>query len=297
MTSPTSSLPSGGGPAARARLRQAVLALAVMEDIDLDPRDDGVALAAGGHLTWDDVSAALGDWVALPDHPVTRRRLRLAAHMVGVVAVGGPEALLTIVHAHGEPTAGACLSPGPDWAREHVPGGALTLGLGVSDLGEASGPHPLPVLPSLAGRLRLGLGARWVEVRADLERLGGLVAERLDRDLAEGRPMVLRPTGSADVVTLLGSRVLRRYLASGDGTGMRAIAVPVRDRGWFDLARIDPAYVGAAWSATEPLERAFDRPLLVTLDELVAPVRSGDVLAGVLADPAGAPVERDVRWR
>ena len=284
------------GVVRRDGLRQAVLALAVLDDVDLTPRDDGVDLAAGGRLTWDDVEAAVGSWAALPDHPVTRRRLRLAGEVVGVLAVGGADALLAACHAHGEPADTAAMGCGPRWVRERV-GDALVLGLGVSNLAGIPGPHPLPPLPSLEATVGARLDVRWTEVRADLERLGGLVAARLDRDAREGRPLVLRPTGPADVVTLLGSRRLRTALASGDGTGMRAVAVPVRDRGWFDLARIDPSYVGAAWTATDPLDRAFDRPLLVTADAVSKPVVSGDVLAGVLADPAGRSLERHLRRR
>ena len=237
--------------ARRAELRRAVLALAVMDDVDLVPSDDGVELAAGGRLSWDDVAAATGSWAALPDHPVTRRRLRLAAEVVGVLAVGGVDALLAACHAHGEPADAAAMACGPAWVRERV-GPSLVLGLGVSDLAGIPGPHPLPPLPGLGPDVRLRLDARWADAREDLERLGGLVEARLARDLSEGRPLVLRPTGTADVVTLLGSRRLRTSLAAGDGTGMRAVAVPVRDRGWFDLARIDPAYVRAAWAASEP---------------------------------------------
>ena len=282
--------------ARRAELRQVVLALAVVDDVDLTPGDDGVDLTAGGRLTWADVAAAVGSWAALPDHPVTRRRLRLAAEVVGVLTVDGADALLAACHAHGEPVDTAAMGYGPGWVREHV-GDALVLGLGVSDLAGVQGPHPLPPLPSLSPAVQARLDVRWVEVRADLERLGGLVSARLDRDAREGRPLVLRPTGTADVVTLLGSRRLRTALASGDGTGMRAVAVPVRDRGWFDLARIDPAFVSAAWTATEPVDRAFDRPLLVTADAVTRPVASGDVLAGVLADPAGRSLDRDLRRR
>jgi hypothetical protein len=213
-----------------------------------------------------------------------------------VLAVGGTDALLGACHAHGEPVDTAAMACGPGWVRERV-GGSLVLGLGVSDLAGIQGPHPLPPLPSLDRGVQARLGTRWTEVRRDLERLGGLVEARLARDAAEGRPLVLRPTGTADVVTLLGSRRLRGALASGDGTGMRAVAVPVRDRGWFDLARIDPAYVRAAWSASDPLDRAFDTPLLVTVDAVDAPVASGDVLAGVLADPAGASTDRWLRRR
>lgn len=274
-----------------ARLRRAVLAMAVLEDVDLTPRDDGVDLAAGGRLTWADVAVAAGPWADHPDHPVTRLRLRVAAHVVGVLAVGGPEPLLATCHAHAQPLAGAAMAGGPGWVREHVGGGTLGVGLGVSGLADLEGPYPLPPLPSLRdpehGALAARLDLRWTEARSDLERLGGLAEARLRRDGAEGRPLVLRPTGTADVPTLLASRRLRGWLAAGDGTGMRAVAVPVRDRGWFDLARIDPAYVRAAWAASEPLDRALDRPLLVTADDVAAPVASGDVLAGVLADPAG----------
>ncbi|MFP5347523.1 MAG: hypothetical protein ACLGIA_10900, partial [Actinomycetes bacterium] len=66
---------------------------------------------------------------------------------------------------------------------------------------------------------------------------------------------------------------LRGYLAAQDGSGMRALAVPMRSRGWFDLARIDPVFVGAAWTATEEPQRAFPGPLLVTADEVTAPPR------------------------
>lgn len=294
---PAPPAPRRRGELRRAELRQAVLALQVLDDVDLTPRDDRVDLAAGGSLTWADVACAAGPWVALPDHPVTRLRLRLATQVVGVLALGGADPLLAACHAHGEPVGSAALGWGNDWVRERVPGGVLALGLGVSDLAGMPGPMPLPPLPSLDDAVRARLDTRWREVRADLERLGGLVADRLDRDLAEGRPAVLRPCGTADVVTLTGSARLREHLATGDGTGMRAVAVPVRHRGWFDLARIDPAFVRAAWAASNPVERAFERPLLVTADAVASPVPSGDVLAGVLADPAGRSLSRHLRWR
>ncbi|MFC3687407.1 hypothetical protein [Aquipuribacter hungaricus] len=281
--------------ARRAELRQAVLALAVLDDVDLVPGDDGVDLAAGGRLTWPDVAAAVGAWAALPEHPVTRHRLLVATKVVGVVAVGGADELLGTCHAHGEPADTATLGCGPAWVRERA--GDLVLGLGVSDLAGMPGPSPLPPLPSLDDVLAARLAARWVEVREDLERLGGLVVARLERDAQEQRPLVLRPTGTADVVTLLGSRRLRTALADGDGTGMRGVAVPVRERGWFDLARIDPAFVGAAWAASEPMDRAFGSPLLVTTDAVTVPAVLGDVLAGVLADPAGPSLDRDLRRR
>jgi hypothetical protein len=112
-----------------------------------------------------------------------------------------------------------------------------------------------------------------------------LAGERLDRE-ARG---VLRPMGGCDVLTLLSGRWLRAHLATTDGTGMRAVAAPMRSRGWFDLARIDPAFVGAAAAATEPELRGAVRPLLVTADEvgLAAGAVSAEQLArDALTDPA-----------
>ncbi|MFC5382411.1 hypothetical protein [Aquipuribacter nitratireducens] len=281
---------------APARLRQAVLALEVLDEVDLDPTSTGVRLAAGGDLSWADVEAAVGPWVEVPDHPVTRARLLAATEVAGLLAVGGPDAVLAVLHAHGEPVDPGPLTPGEGWVREAVPGGALALGPGIADLGRVRDPLPLPPLPLVRESLGDRLDVAWDRVRTDLERLGGLLVERLERDASERRPLVLRPVGAADVVSLLGSERVRAFVASGDGTGMRGLAVPVRDRGWFDLARIDPAYVRAAWAASEPLYRAFDRPLLVTRDEVAVPPDGGDVLGAVLADPA-APARRDVRWR
>ncbi len=297
-----------------ARLRRAVLALSVLDDVDVEAAGHGVWLADRVLLPWVDVAAALGPWAAKPEHPVTRRRLRVAGEVMRLLRGGGGRALLDRVHAHAEPAVGSGMHPGAGWARHRLPGGALELGLGVSDLPGAPGPSPLPPLPSL--RRAAAVGRRgavpelpsqqagqeptlrsWPRLVEDLDRLAGCVVERLTRDAAEGRALVLRPTGTADVVTLLASRPLRRYVARADGTGLRALAVPVRTRGWFDLARIDAAYTGAAWSASDSLERAFARPVLVTEDEVTSPRPSGDVLSGVLADPAGTPRFRDVRLR
>lgn len=278
-------------------LRQAVLALTVLQDVDLVPGDDGVGLPGGGYLGWADVEAALGPWAREPGHPVTQRRLRVAVEVVELLHAGGTQELVARLHAHGEPVHGSAGHAGLGWVRRVVPGAALHLGLGISDLPGVAGPSALPPLPTVATALGTHAFVRFEAVRADLERLGQLLTDRLERDTTERRPLVLRPVGTADVVTLLGSRRVRSFLADGDGTGLRAVAVPVRTRGWFDLARSDPAYVGAAWSASEPAERAFPRPVLVTADEVCSPSAGGDVLAGVLAEPAADPTWRQVRWR
>jgi len=60
--------------------------------------------------------------------------------------------------------------------------------------------------------------------------MGELVSGRIERD---GRA-VLRPVGGCDALTLLAAASLRENLAGGDGTGLRAVAVPTRRLGWFD---------------------------------------------------------------
>ncbi len=151
-------------------------------------------------------------------------------------------------------------------------GGALALGLGLRDpLREETLPLPAGVLAAV------GLPAAdcWPVAHARTERMSELAARQLGRNGADGG--VLRPVGGCDVLTLLTGSALRRALAEGDGTGMRAVAVPNRTRGWFDLARVDPAYVALAWRLTDEHERGLPRPLLVTRDELVLPAQRGDL--------------------
>jgi hypothetical protein len=124
--------------------------------------------------------------------------------------------------------------------------------------------------------------------------MGAIAVERLKMDSSG----VLRPIGDCDVVTLLGSRVLRAYLTAGEAGGLRGAAVPMRRRGWFDLSRIDPAFALAAAGAVDEEERGFSRPLLLTADEVALAPAGGRPAEIVLRDPAVAAVaERAVRWR
>ncbi|MDQ1680867.1 MAG: hypothetical protein QOI42_1726, partial [Frankiaceae bacterium] len=93
----------------------------------------------------------------------------------------------------------------------------------------------------------------------------------------------LRPMGDCDVVTLLGSRVLRGAFVEGAG-GMRAVAAPMRSRGWLNLRFIDPAYVGAAAAATHDSLRGFRRPVLITADEVAMPVSDRSPIEILLRD-------------
>jgi hypothetical protein len=121
-------------------------------------------------------------------------------------------------------------------------------------------------------------GPWWPVARDYLERMGAVAAERLRTNA------LLRPIGDCDVVTLLGSRVLRTALTDATASRMRAAAVPMRRRGWLDLTRIDPAFTSAAAAATGPHERGFARPLLLTVDEVTMAAEGGRPAEIVLRD-------------
>jgi hypothetical protein len=99
------------------------------------------------------------------------------------------------------------------------------------------------------------------------------------------------------VVTLLGSRILREAIVRTITDGMRTVAVPMRNRGWLDLSRVDPAFSSAAARLTSMEERGFDRPLLVTREELVIARDDGDVVRAALEDRVATVIDiRDVLY-
>ncbi|MGD9957410.1 MAG: hypothetical protein AB7O74_01770 [Candidatus Nanopelagicales bacterium] len=281
-------------------LRRAVLSLTLTEDGsigDLQTRTDGVVHidAAGAELLirWPELFLAAGYAGVdddLPGDETTRRvgrwlRLRIALHEL-MSLPGTPEEararVLAKVRLRALPVDHP-VHPGPSWPRRTVLGGALDVGLalrGVDDDGrsdyEAVGVLPAGVL------IAAGVDVSEAAVRADrhLKDMAVLASERVRRDTTS----VLRPLGDADVLTLLTSRELRTALV--DGHGMRTAAVPVRNRGWLDLGRIDPAFAIAAAELSEPDERGFDRPVLITKDEVALIRTGGDPVAQALADPS-----------
>lgn len=299
-------VPDGGGPYRRRvhippvdprALRRGTLAASVLDDIPLEPGSDGVLVGCSwdGRSTWtpaawSDLAMALVG--ADPESDVGRLRLRdwLRAH---ALLSATPQAAARRLVALALPRTHA-LHPGPTWVREPVLGGVLDLGLGLRR--EDDVVAPVPAGPLARAGLEPDWG--WAAARAHLDAMAALVVDRLRRD---GRGVV-RPVGGCDVLTVLSSRVLRQYLATGDGTGMRAVASPMRSRCWFDLARIDPAFVGAAAAATDPEHRGVAVPLLVTVDEVAvtpASAAASQLARAALADAAGRQDmhERDVLYR
>lgn len=268
-----------------AAVRRCALAASLVHDIEAVCGDEGVRVGGdhGPVLPWEALAPhAMPD----PESKAARERmariLSAAAAMDDLLAEGGWSLLETRLRLVALPAAHV-EHPGPAWSRGRVHGGVLELGLGVQGLlGDLDRTNPLPrVVADIWGR-RMGrvLDDAWPRCLAHAERMGELAIARLAR---EEHPRhgsgVLHPVGGCDVLTLLATASLRRYLANGDGTGMRAVAVPIRDRGWFDLARIDPAFVAAAWMATDEPDRGLSRAALVTADEVAAAPADGDASA------------------
>lgn len=257
-----------------------MLAVSVLHDLDVAPQDDGVVLDGPTcvHVPWSQVAQAV--LAAPPESLAARYRLLVWLRLRRLVAdLDGSAA--QVLRDAARPVAlppGHLWHLGSDWVRERQTGGALDLGLGV--LGVLDDPGAVTVLPpSVATAAGLDTSTWWAGVRGHAERMGALAVERLARD-GKGRQAVIRPVGGCDVLTLLASSALRQHLAAEDGSGMRAVAAPMRSRGWYDLARVDPAFVAAAWAATEEPERGVRRPLLVTADEVALARKLGGSVVG-----------------
>jgi hypothetical protein len=261
----------------RIALRRCVLAVSVLDDIDALPGPDGVVLpgAPPVAVTWNELTRVVA--AADPEGPAARRRVRAwlrlrrrLADLPDPVSSSRPVGL----------PVGHVLHPGPAWVRYRVLGGVLDVGTGFSGL--LDDPDEVVVVPGeLLEAAGLDDRAWWHRSLAYLDQMGTVAAERLSAEAGT----VLRPIGDCDVVTLLASVAFRAALCQADPTGLRSVAVPMRRRGWLDLGRIDPAFAVAAAAATEPAERGFERPVLVTREEVVMAPVGGRPAEIVLRDP------------
>jgi hypothetical protein len=262
----------------RLALRRCVLAVAVLQDVDVVPTEDGVLTDSGRLIPWDAVAAGLAG--CDPESPAARTALSAWLRAVQQLAWRSPSDLASRARPVGLPR-GHLLHPGATWAMGTVPGGVLDVGVGFLGVG----PDQDEVVVPRAGLLAaIGLDTRrwWPACAAYLEDMGLLAASRLE--LHPDRP--LRPMGDCDVVTLLASRAFRRALSGRDWVGMRAAAVPTRQRGWLDLSRTDPAFALAAAALADPDDRGFPRPLLITAEELVMARAGGDPVLQAIRDGA-----------
>lgn len=273
-------------------LRRGILAVSVLQDLDIEPAALGVTLTGSPPVwvSWGECRRALSGHD--PETPGGRERLGrwlLARRWAADLSL---EDLRERLRPVGLPL-DHVLHPGLDWVRRRVLGGALDLGFGAVDLDPGDPDHVVLLPQPLLDAVGLDSEADWIAAEAYLERMGVVAAERLALD-AKGQ---LRPIGDCDAVTLLGSTALRTAIASRSG-GMGAVVVPMRRRGWTRLGMIDPAFGPAAAAATRAPERGFPRPLLVTAEELALVIDGGRPESIVLRDPAvDEPWLKDVLYR
>jgi hypothetical protein len=254
-------------------LRRCALAVAVLHDVDILPATDGVVLPGKPdvHIRWAECRRALAGTPV--DTDAGRARLARWLLLRRAVADRPLELLERLARPWGSPV-DSPLHPGLDWVRRRVLGDALDLGFAFVGLDPANPERPVPVPAPLLASAKIDPTPWWSTAVVYLERMGEMALDRLQRS----QQSPLRPMGDCDVVTLLGSMTLRAGIAGGDAQGMRTVAVPMRNRGWLDLSRVDPAFSAAAARLTDIHERGFERPLLVTRDEVVQAREGGDVL-------------------
>jgi len=275
-------------------LRRGVLAVSVLHDLDLLPGADGIVLTGVPQvaISWWECRRALAG--ARAETELGRDRL---AHWLLIrrwLADRPLDDLAERARPVGTPVEHVS-HPGLDWIRARVLGDSLDLGLGFVGL-DPDRPDDVVIVPQgalVAAGLDGAADTWWAGALDYLEDMGTMAAARFTRNPQSP----LKPMGDCDVVTLLASRMLRGALCAAAG-GMRPVAVPMRTRGWLDLSRIDPAFAMAAAAATKPEDRGFDRPLLVTAEEVVMVGSGGKPAEIVLRDPApDTPWVRDMLYR
>ena len=271
------------GPTAL-ELRRGVLAVSVLHDLDIEPAALGVVLSGepGVWISWGECRRALAGHD--PETVEGRERLArwlLARHWASTMSVDELKERLRPV---GLPV-DHLLHPGLDWVRRRVLGDALDLGLGAVDLDPDDPDHVVLLPQPLLDAVGLDAEVAWLSAEVYLERMGVVAAERLRLDPKRQ----LRPIGDCDVVTLMGASTLRKAIAQDSG-GLGAVVVPMRRRGWANMAMIDPAFGPAAAAAPPAEDRGFVRPLLLTQEELSLAVEGGHPERLPLMDPAADEV-------
>jgi hypothetical protein len=263
-----------------------MLAVSVMHDVALGPTDAGALMAGVPQITvtLTDVAAAIRD--ADPNSPSAHARLDLWLRVRRAIAERSLDELAESLRPVALPV-GHELHPGPSWVRQRVLGGCLDLGIGFAGLFRGQ-PDSVVVTPQSAlDAAGIDAGPWWRGANEYLENMGALATSRWRREPRSP----LRPMGDCDVITLLASAVFRGALCA-DAGGMRAVAAPMRNRGWLELSRIDSAFALSAAAITDDENRGFPRPILLTIDEVTIVPEGGRPAEIVLRDPVAA----DKRW-
>jgi hypothetical protein len=275
--------------ATTAAVRRCVLAVSVLDDLDVIPADDGFTLVGDGtpavFATLAECRDVLGD--SDPDGADGRARLSRFLFARRWIADRIGDELAELARPVALPV-GHPLHPGRSWVRKRILGGVLEVGLGLLGLDPADPDSVLVVHPAVFTAISVDPSPWWVPSMEYLEDMGAMATARWRRQ----PKAALKPMGDCDVVTLLASAVFRGAVCADSG-GLQAAVVPMRTRGWLDPTRIDPAFAQAAAALTSAEERAFPRPILLTIDEVVMVPPGGRPAEIVLRDPAAA----DDRWK
>jgi len=166
-------------PEDQLRLRRLVLAVSVLEDLDLEPRDAGVLLTGPRVLVpWDVLEQTVGGHLGRvddPDDATARYRVSALLRLRALVADLGSTApvvlrqaarALALPHDH-------AVHPGPDWVQEQVLGGVLQCGVAL--LGLLDDPvQVLPLPPAVAEAVGVDPAEWWAAVREHAEGMGHL---------------------------------------------------------------------------------------------------------------------------
>jgi len=271
-----------------------VLALMLLDNGvlgSLEVLDDGLHLPMADSellVTWDECALAADLGADTEPSPGTRRRLarwiklrailqswsadRQHEYVRFVVSMIRPRAL-PIDHV---------LHPGRSWIVRPILGGSTHSGLALRGFTDDAEPDS-----DFAGLLPVDLlEFAGVPRQAAIERADQYVHDmaQLAVDRHKHDPSAtLRSLGDADVPTLLTNPLYRRTIL--DGQGMRSAAIPTRNRGWLDLGRLDPAFAISAAELTDPDERGYTRPVLITADEITVVKPGGNIIGQALDDP------------
>lgn len=276
------------------QLRREVLAVMLLDDAglgDLDLGDDGVHAVADSSsvfMSWSELDEA-ADLNPVSDTPTSIRRriarwMRLRIHLSMLATTLGDSYanhVVSQVRPRALP-ADHTLHPGASWLVTRVLGGSTHSGLalrGFNDDGladsESAGLLPIRLLEYAA----VPTDPAIIRARQYVHDMAELAVDRHRHDPSA----VMRSLGDADVPTLLTSPLYRHTIL--DGQGMRSAAVPSRHRGWLDLGRLDPAFAVSAAALTEADERGYNRPILITGDEIAMVKPGGNIIGQSLEDP------------
>ncbi len=274
------------------QLRKLAFEVSVLADRDFITDDVGIHLLP--RVTTTPTQPVVLTWElaaqALAHHPESTSAAHLRQALLGILTdidllMGRSSVeLARAARPYALPTTSG-VHPGPAWVCQPVLGGALDVGLAFAahtdQPEDASQPTATDavqlVSPYALQTVHPAWRDWWPKAQHYLETIGQAAVTALSPvrpssgvTTSSRRPQaVLHPCGDADVLTLLGASCYRQALAQRDHSGLCAVAVPLRRRGWIDLSSLDPAFIPTAYELTDPPERGFPRPVLVTADEVV----------------------------